>query len=657
MARLQDGVPPAAAGDPPGAGRAGAAAGRGQLRRRQRHPGAGAAGRAVAGRGLVRGRRGRPTSGRRRPARSVSTWTAPCWCPTRATQWLEVTAALVDVATVVVVRPARPGHRARRREARRPAPQARRAALVAWGEWPRCEVRLTAPRARLVRGRAGARPPAAPAGWWSRRSAGTAPPRRGALWFPAEDQSCRPRRAASTAVTPPWTSGSPDAGHGRLVPRLAGGRGAGRRGAAHPPAGRGLPAPTWCRPATPRPAPSGVRRGMRRRDAQSRCPELKVYAASAGPRRPRLRAGAGRGRGAAPGGRPAAPGAAGAAGTGAVPRRRAGRRRRCSPSGWSSSGVWDCRFGVADELFTAEQAARRAERAGLPRRRAGGVGAVPARAAGRRARRTSDAVSLLRAARAAHPRRPRRPAGGRRARPVRPRRSPGCTGWSAATAPCRSPPRTPPPDLARHVDFEPPLDNAETISFSVRQTADRVVDRAGPAQRLVCTEVLVEARCEGAVEPASSRIWLHPRWFTAADLVDRLHWQLQGGMMGRAGRRGPGAGRPGALHAADRRPRRRARRRALGRHRRAGRARHRPGAGDARPRGGRACRCSRAAARPADRQALVPWGERPTGLRPTGPPWPGSIPPPAPARVLASPWPAEVVGAGGRPVASTSAAR
>jgi protein ImuB len=54
---------------------------------------------------------------------------------------------------------------------------------------------------------------------------------------------------------------------------------------------------------------------------------------------------------------------------------------------------------------------------------------------------------------------------------------------------------------------------------------------------------------------------------------------------------------------------------------------------------------------PRDRQALVPWGERPTGLRPAGHPWPGSIPPPAPARVLADPWPAEVVGAAGRPVA------
>ncbi|MGL5819378.1 MAG: DNA polymerase Y family protein, partial [Phycicoccus sp.] len=53
---------------------------------------------------------------------------------------------------------------------------------------------------------------------------------------------------------------------------------------------------------------------------------------------------------------------------------------------------------------------------------------------------------------------------------------------------------------------------------------------------------------------------------------------------------------------------------------------------------------------PADRQALVPWGERPTGLRPLDRPWPGRLPPPAPTRVLNPPWPAVVVGAGGQVV-------
>jgi hypothetical protein len=117
--------------------------------------------------------------------------------PDPGEQWLEVTAALVDVATVVLVRPSG-----------RVAPSAaeklsarlrkRGAALVVWGEWPRCEVRLTATEPAWVgvgNGHGHLR---------SRRLVvearrGTAPPRRGALWFPAEDQSYR---AVEPVVSP-----------------------------------------------------------------------------------------------------------------------------------------------------------------------------------------------------------------------------------------------------------------------------------------------------------------------------------------------------------------------------------------------------------------------------------------------------------------------
>ena len=46
---------------------------------------------------------------------------------------------------------------------------------------------------------------------------------------------------------------------------------------------------------------------------------------------------------------------------------------------------------------------------------------------------------------------------------------------------------------------------------------------------------------------------------------------------------------------------------------------------------------------PRDRQQLSPWGERPTKTRDPQLPWPGSIPPPAPARVFAEPHPAVVL--------------
>lgn len=122
--------------------------------------------------------------------------------PDPGDEWLEVTAALVDVATVVVVRPRGrvPEHVAEKLGARL---RKRSAVLVAQertpGDWPRCEVRLTTReptwsgvgqghghlQARLVVVEA---------------QRGTAPPRRGRLWFPAADQTYR--RVEQLAAVP-----------------------------------------------------------------------------------------------------------------------------------------------------------------------------------------------------------------------------------------------------------------------------------------------------------------------------------------------------------------------------------------------------------------------------------------------------------------------
>lgn len=104
--------------------------------------------------------------------------------------WLEATAALVDVVTLVLVRPAarvtesvaeKIGARLRTRDA----------ALVALGDWPRADVRLTATEPRwegLGRGEGHLR---------SRRLVveavrGAGPPRRRTLWLPAGDGAVRP---------------------------------------------------------------------------------------------------------------------------------------------------------------------------------------------------------------------------------------------------------------------------------------------------------------------------------------------------------------------------------------------------------------------------------------------------------------------------------
>jgi len=398
----------------------------------------------------------------------------------------------------------------------------------------------------------------------------------------------------------------------------------------------------------------GVRRGMRRRDAQGRCPELVVHQASpdrdARAFEPVLAAIEEQ----HPGVAPLRPGLAAL--------RAPGRFHGGEAAGAAllaerlvELGVWDCRFGVADEVYTAEQAARRADRQDCVVVGAGESAAflreLPVRVLADLPE--GDAAVSLLARLGLHT---LGDLAGLSAVDVRDRFGPQVAwvhrlagGAGAQAIDGRAgllAPRTPPPDLARHVDFEPPLDSSEAVAFSVRQTADRFV--AGLArQGLVCTEVLIEVRCEGGpadAEPASARVWLHPRWFSAADLVDRVHWQLGGadGIRAPIDRVAltPLTVVPDAVHAdalwggTDERVER-------------GVARVQGMLGHeavARPvlQGGRG---------PADRQALVPWGERPTGLRDRGLPWPGSIPPPAPARVFPEPRPAGMLAAGGRPVA------
>lgn len=67
--------------------------------------------------------------------------------PEPGAAWLEVTAALIDVVGVVVVRPPEPvGQRDASRIAARL--RTRQCILVAWGDWPRCDARVGVVEAR-----------------------------------------------------------------------------------------------------------------------------------------------------------------------------------------------------------------------------------------------------------------------------------------------------------------------------------------------------------------------------------------------------------------------------------------------------------------------------------------------------------------------------
>lgn len=213
-------------------------------------------------------------------------------------------------------------------------------------------------------------------------------------------------------------------------------------------------------------------------------------------------------------------------------------------------------------------------------------------------------------------------------------------------------PRTPPRDLDILVQFEPALDRVDQVAFGVRTAAADFVD-ALTAAKLVCTAIRVELDSDSG--DTSERVWLHPHSFTPADVVDRVRWQLQGaGEIGlRSGvtrvRISPEAvdgigNHEGGLWGAG--PDERV-------HHGLSRVQSMLGHGAVlmpAVGGGRTL---------SDRQQLVAWGDRPPdsrsagipGARPADQPWPGRLPAPLPATVFSPRHPVHVFAADGSAVA------
>ncbi len=215
-------------------------------------------------------------------------------------------------------------------------------------------------------------------------------------------------------------------------------------------------------------------------------------------------------------------------------------------------------------------------------------------------------------------------------------------------------PRTPPPDLERVLELEPPLDRVDQLAFAVRQLADELVESL-TRRLLVATAIRIGFRDEHGTE--TERAWLHPRSFRASEIVDRVRWQLSGETRT--------AGTPAD---ADRGPGLRS---AITRVRIVPEsvddlAHHEPGLWGSAPdervhhalsrvqsllgheavltaqrTGGRTF---------AERSMLVPWGDRAVITRPVERPWPGALPQPAPATVFPSRHAVTVVDARGEEV-------
>jgi protein ImuB len=216
----------------------------------------------------------------------------------------------------------------------------------------------------------------------------------------------------------------------------------------------------------------------------------------------------------------------------------------------------------------------------------------------------------------------------------------------------------PPPELTETAELDPPATQVETAAFVAKGLADRLLDRL-ETRGLACTRVTIEAETEHGERLA--RCWRHDGALTPGALAARVRWQLEGWMESPTMEEAtaglsflrlapdeivPLDGRQlgfwgGDQAAADRAVRVLARVQGMLGH---------PAVVTPVRQGGRT---------PGERVRWVPWGDPREPLRPEGeasptvkevPPWPGALPDPAPARVYEPPLTAELLDGDGQPV-------
>ena len=208
-----------------------------------------------------------------------------------------------------------------------------------------------------------------------------------------------------------------------------------------------------------------------------------------------------------------------------------------------------------------------------------------------------------------------------------------------------------PDELTVEVPLDPPVDRVDAAAFASRALAERLHAVLGDAG-LACTRLGVQARTTAGDELA--RTWRCAEPLTPAATADRVRWQLEGWLS----RRGPARGRPAEglvllrlvpEEVVD------AGRLQLGLWGETGAADERAGRALVRvqgllgpeevltgvPGGGRG---------PGERVRTVPWGDERTPSLDPAAPWPGALPAPSPSSVPPSPLPARVLDAAGRPV-------
>jgi protein ImuB len=391
----------------------------------------------------------------------------------------------------------------------------------------------------------------------------------------------------------------------------------------------------------------GVRRGLRRRDAQSRCPELVVLARNEAAEARAFEPVVACIETIAPGVEIGRPGLAAIGIRGPVRYFGGETAVLHALSRLISEHTSDVLIGIADGAFAAEQAARRGsvvapgaaaefladldidildspalvdllKRLGI--RTVGAFAALPA----------ADVQARFGAQGAwAH-----RQAGGMDSRPIAGRR--------------------PPIEFEVGITMEPPLDRVDTIAFTVRNTVEEFV-RGLADHGLACTCFELLAQTDRGEE--SVRRWRHTGLLTAIDVLDRVRWQLEGWLQRRAGEPNAPSGPVNVIRLTpiETVP--------TGAHQRA------LWGGD----GVEDERAQRALARvqtllghgsvntpvlsggrgPAERTVLVPWGDDRTPSRPADQPWPGRLPAPTPSVLIDPPRPIQLQDEDGHTVVVT----
>ncbi|MDQ1423098.1 MAG: protein ImuB, partial [Acidimicrobiaceae bacterium] len=217
--------------------------------------------------------------------------------------------------------------------------------------------------------------------------------------------------------------------------------------------------------------------------------------------------------------------------------------------------------------------------------------------------------------------------------------------------------RRPPPELSVQMEFEPPVHDLGPLAFAAKQMAEQLHGRTH-GLGLACTRLVVMAESEHGER--HERVWQHEGALSAGAMAERARWQLDGWAQSAHPPTGgivlvrlapdevvPDAGRPRVFGGARPRPDALAARAAARLI-----ARHGPDAVTVVEwRGGRGPleRVARVSAGAVDLVERAEQGRAERAAVPT-PPWPGALPAPAPASVHGQPRPARLHDATGNTI-------